>query len=94
MISNNKIKHCSCLSNIEKEVILKLIKQEKCDRSGAFIVPNETAFIEIEPAVLFDAIGHLIEQGILKKRACSAVAYEWDDKEKLEKILENNEKVR
>ena len=48
--------------------MLKLIKQEKCDRSGAFIVPNETAFIEIEPAVLFDAIGHLIEQGILKKR--------------------------
>lgn len=48
--------------------MLKLIKQEKCDRSGAFIVPNETVFIEIEPAVLFDAIGHLIEQGILKKR--------------------------
>lgn len=52
-----------------------------------FILTNESGLIEMDTDILFKAISHLVNLGVLKRRNCDAVAYEWNDKTILETYI-------
>lgn len=60
---------------------------EHLRQSDGYIAVNETGLYEQDTHKLFTAIRHLEELHIIRKRNCEAIAYEWDDKTVLLKIL-------
>lgn len=69
----------------EKVILDKMLEWEEWNQSRGrkddiFVVANEAGLIEIGAHNLFTAFGHLVDMGILKKRDCDAVAYEWDNR--------------
>lgn len=52
-----------------------------------FIALNETGLYECEPQKLFEAINRLTDLHIIRRRDCDGVAYEWDDRTVLLKML-------
>ena len=92
-ITKDSITDSKLLTDTEKTVLLHMLKWEEWNKvhqrenEDTFILANESGLIEIDAYTLFTAIYHLVELGILKKRDCDAVAYEWDNKERLEEFL-------
>ena len=58
-----------------KEKILKVLDKQ----TDGFICPNQVDFKDDEIHEFFWAIDSLIEDGILRRRACDGVAYEYNE---------------
>ena len=92
-ITRKNIKNSNKFTETEKIVLDHMLKWEEWNKSqgrkneDAFIVSNESGLIEIKASILFEAIYHLVDLGILKKRNCDAIAYEWDNRMALENYL-------
>lgn len=85
-ITGQNIKNSNKLSDIEKIIIDHMLKWEDWNLKHnvieeVFILTNESGLIELEASALFEAINHLVELKILKRRECEAIAYEWNVKE-------------
>ena len=92
MITRERVKDSTKLTATEKMILDKMLEWEgwRQDRGCAddtFIIANEAVLIEMGASDLFTAFGHLVDMGILKKRNCDAVAYEWDNRALLENYL-------
>jgi hypothetical protein len=57
-----------------KNLILKVLKEQK----DGFITPNQTDFNHLNTKEFFTAIYELIQEGILRKRNCEGLAYEFN----------------
>lgn len=57
-----------------KYLILKVLKEQK----DGFITPNQADFNRLNTKEFFAAIGELIQEGILRKRNCEGLAYEFN----------------
>ncbi len=57
-----------------EEYILKVLDEQK----DGFITPNQDAFAGCDTHELFQAIYSLIDKGVLRKRNCDGLAYEYD----------------
>lgn len=57
-----------------EEYILKVLDEQP----DGFIIPNQDAFSGCDTHELFQAIYRLIDKGILRKRNCDGLAYEYD----------------
>ena len=76
----------------EKESVLftpmeRLILKHLRQSDDGYIAVNETGLYEQNTHELFAAIKHLEELNIVRKRNCEAIAYEWNDKTVLLKML-------
>ena len=93
MVTRENIQNSKNFNDIEKRILEQMLKWENYfksqgrDNEEVFICTNESGLIEIGAHSLFEAIKHLSELGILKRRECAAVAYEWNDKAVLERML-------
>ena len=66
-----------------ERLIMKHLRQS----NDGYIAVNETGLYEQNTHELFTAIRHLEKLHIIRKRNCEAIAYEWDDKTVLLKML-------
>ena len=57
-----------------EEYILKVLNEQP----DGFIVPNQTEFYNNNIHEFFEAIQRLIDKGILRKRNCDGLAYEYN----------------
>lgn len=57
-----------------KNLIIETLKNQ----ADGFIVPNQTEFNNCDTKEFFSAINALVASGILRKRDCSGVAYEFN----------------
>ena len=57
-----------------EEYILKVLDEQK----DGFITPNQDAFSGCDTHELFQAIYSLIGKGVLRKRNCDGLAYEYN----------------
>ena len=57
-----------------KNLIIETLKKQ----SDGFIVPNQTEFNNCDIKEFFVAINELVASGVLRKRDCSGVAYEFN----------------
>lgn len=63
-------------------------KKNQSSDEETFIITNEARLIELHTHELFHAINHLVELGILKRRNCDAVAYEWANRERITRLID------
>lgn len=63
-------------------------KKNQSSDEETFIITNEARRIELHAHELFHAINHLVELGILKRRNCDAVAYEWANRERITRLID------
>lgn len=64
-------------SKSEKGKLMIFILDVLDQQDDGFIVPNQSAFNNIEPHELSDAIYSLIDMGILQRRDCEGLAFEY-----------------
>lgn len=57
-----------------EELILKVLDEQR----DGFICPNQTEFRDCDTHELFQAIYSLINKGVLRKRNCAGLAYEYN----------------
>ena len=57
-----------------EELILRVLDEQ----TDGFITPNQSEFYSCDTHELFQAIYRLIEKGVLRKRNCEGLAYEYD----------------
>ncbi len=57
-----------------EEMILQVLDRQ----IDGFICPNQSDFSGYDTKKLFEAIYSLIDKGILRKRYCEGLAYEYD----------------
>lgn len=84
-ITRENIANSNKLTAVEKIIIQRLLYWEA--DGDAFIMVNERILNEINSHRLFAAIWHLVSLGIIKRRECEAIAYEWDNKNLLKSYL-------
>lgn len=60
------------------ESIEEIIFRELNNQTDGFICPNQSAFSEIDTHELFDTIQSLIDRGVLRRRNCDGLAYEYN----------------
>lgn len=65
----------------------RLVMEHLRKYDDGFIAVNESGLYEQDIKELFTAIYSLEEKRIIRKRDCEAIAYEWDDKTVLLKML-------
>lgn len=87
MITINKILQSKKLTDIEKKCLEHMLIWEERHPEDTFILPDESGLIELGIRNVFAACRHLTEIGILKVRGCEAIAYEWNNRQLLEKYL-------
>lgn len=85
-ITRDTIKDCNKFNSTEKIVLDHMLMWENWNKDHnssveTFILTNESGLIEVDAHELFSAINNLVEIGILRRRECDAVAYEWNNKE-------------
>lgn len=57
-----------------EEKILKVLDEQ----IDGFITPNQSEFYDCDTHELFQAIYSLIDKGVLRKRDCEGLAYEYN----------------
>lgn len=65
------------VADAEKIIIDHLNMWEEQYGEG-FILTDECGLIEIDAHILFLAIRNLVDKGLIRRRECDAVAYEWN----------------
>lgn len=55
------------------EYIIKVLKEQ----DDGFIIPGQSEFQDIEVHTLFEGIRRLMKKGILRRRECIGIAYEY-----------------
>ena len=69
------------------EILVMDSLKKNLDCGIDFITVNEDGLFEHDPHELFKALDHLVKLHIIRKRDCDGIAYEWDDKYALLRIL-------
>lgn len=93
MICKHSVSRSKYFTDLEKVILGKMIDWEEWNKKNqsldeeTFIITNEAGLIELDAHELFHAINHLVELGILKRRNCDAVAYEWADRERIAELI-------
>lgn len=92
-ICKHSVSRSKYFTDLEKVILGKMFDWEEWNEKNqssdeeTFIITNEAGLIELDAHELFHAINHLVELGILKRRDCDAVAYEWADRERIAGLI-------
>jgi hypothetical protein len=68
-----------------EEKIFKILNEQP----DGFICPNQSGLYEEDPHALFAAINRLVEKGILRKRNCEGLTFEYNGEDMKTKIKNN-----